>query len=91
MSWKLFLSCAALVLLLAGGCAGGARKAEDEPLRERLMNQARAVALLSQENERLRRELEELKAENEALRGKALKGPGAQTTPESAPAEEKRK
>ncbi len=91
MNWKLFLSCAALAMLLAGGCAGGAPKAQDEPLRERLMNQARAVALLSQEVERLRRELEELKAENEALRGKAPRGPGAETPPGRAPAEEKRK
>ena len=59
------------------GCArgGAARPIRAEPLKERLANQAKAIAILESENEKLRQQLKELKSENERLR-KALAAPG---------------
>jgi len=58
------------LLLLLAGCAGAAGNAPAtaEPMKERLTNQARAVALLEAENQKLREELREVKKENGRLR-----------------------
>ncbi len=62
------LLCASLLLALAG-CNAAAKNdpVSAEPMKERLANQARAVAILEAENAKLHRELDELKKENQRL------------------------
>jgi predicted RNase H-like nuclease (RuvC/YqgF family) len=66
---KFFLSAAGLLALLAAGCLARSKPSAvtAESTQTRLRNQARAVAALSSENNKLRGELKELEARNEAL------------------------
>ncbi len=59
----------ASLLLLLSGCKGAAKNdpVSAESMKERLANQARAVAILEAENAKLHRELDELKKENHRL------------------------
>jgi predicted RNase H-like nuclease (RuvC/YqgF family) len=85
------IAAAAAALLLAAGCA--ATKSADavtvESAEKRLANQARAVAALSQENEKLRREVSELKKENERLRKLTAGPPEKKKAPRLPPTEKK--
>ncbi len=57
------------LLLLLAGCNGAAKNdpVSAEPVKERLANQAKAIAGLEAENARLLKEIEEIKKENQRL------------------------
>ncbi len=92
MSWKPWLSALGAAALLAGCSAGqtgptspagqAPLPATAEAMKERLANQARAIAELSAESDKLLAKIAELRAEIARLEAQ-LKGPGA---PASTPA-----
>jgi hypothetical protein len=93
VNWQPFRSAAAAAVLgvAAGAGCGGARGAPvpagtaAEPAAERLANQARAVAVLQSENERLHEEMAELRRDNARLR-ELLEAAGTANRPVTHPA-----
>jgi len=75
VSWRRCLSLAVLCGVLAAGCRSGAGDdpVRAESLKERLANQARAIATLEAENEKLRRQVQELEMEDARLRKEPAK------------------
>ena len=71
MNSKRLLSLGLGTVLAAGGCA--AAGSSEESAAERLANQARAIAVLSAENQGLREQVRELSRENRRLRSEIKK------------------